>query len=381
MATYALDGAGPVTGDATLYRTVTRVDQQLLDDDDTPIGPSRAYTTTTTGIRAQADAGPLALGPTDHALTFVLDAFRDAVTTDDATGPSLTPSGDRTVGSLLAQDAIALTPGLTAIAALRFDSYRLSSDDGAADGTQLSPALTLRQQVGGALALHATIAQAYRPPTLSESLVNGLHPEPADFYVRPNPDLKPESALTTEVGATLALADLARPGDSLTATLTAYRNDVTDYIGLVEQGTLFDRYLIYDNIASARIEGVELEIAYDADQLFGGLSGQLIHGTDRTTGTELSGIAPNRLVLTGGWRNAPQTLEIGGRLTLAGAREDGVLTSAAWHTLDLFLTRAIGPRGSVGLALNNITNQTYTPYLNTQPSPGFNALASLSLAF
>ena len=209
---WAVDAAGPFAVDATLYRTVTDVHQQLLDGIGLfPVGPERAYTTTTDGIRATADTG-FALGWTDHAVTFVLDAFRDEVTTDDATaiGGSLTPSGQRSIGSFLMQDAIALTPSTTAIAELRYDSYRLDSDDGDVSGSELSPGLTLRQQVGGALTLHATVAQAYRPPTLSESLVNGMHPEPADFFVRPNPNLKPERSLTTEAGATLALADLIR---------------------------------------------------------------------------------------------------------------------------------------------------------------------------
>jgi hemoglobin/transferrin/lactoferrin receptor protein len=86
-------------------------------------------------------------------------------------------------------------------------------------------------------------------------------------------------------------------------------------------------------------------------------------------------------VLTGGWRNRDLTLETGARLTLVGSREDNLLSSEAWHTLDLFLTRSLGERATLGLALNNVTNETYTQYLNTQPSPGFNALASLSVVF
>ena len=380
---YVHDGGGPVTGDLTLFRTVTTVDQQLLDDFDfRPIGPSRSYETVTNGLRGSAETD-FALGATDHALTFVLDAFGDDVTVDDPTalGGSLSPSGRRWVGSLLAQDAIDLTETFQAIIGLRADDYRLESDDGDASGAQLSPSLTLRKQVGGVATLHATLAKAFRPPTLSETLVNGMHPEPADFYIRPNPELKPESALTSEIGATLAFADLFRSGDALTARAAIYRNDVKDYIGLVERGTLFDPYMQYDNMEEVRIEGVELEITYDAERLFGGLSGQLIQGTDLTTDAPVSGIAPNRLVLTGGFRDAAKVLEAGARLTLVGEREDGTLTSDAWQTLDLFLTRQIGARGVFGLALNNITNQTYTQYLNTQPSPGFNALASFSIVF
>lgn len=378
-----LDGPGAFAIDATVYRTATGVAQQLLDEASlAPIGPARSYATTTTGLRASADQG-FGLGPTNHALILVLDAFRDAVVADDPTavGGSLTPSGRRSIGSILAQDTVAFPTGTEAIVALRYDSYALESDDGDASGAQVSPAVALRQAVGSALVLHATAARSFRPPTLSEALVNGLHPEPADFYIRPNPNLKPESAVTTEVGATLGLADLIRPGDTFQAVLTAYRNDVTDYIGLVERGTLFDRYLQYDNIDSVRIEGIELEVGYDAGRVFGDLSGQIIEGTNRETGEPVSGIAPNRVVLTGGVRNPAQTLEAGARLTLAEGRQDGVLTSEAWSTIDLFLTRALGAWGTIGLALNNITNETYTPYINTQPSPGFNALASLSLVF
>ena len=130
-----------------------------------------------------------------------------------------------------------------------------------------------------------------------------------------------------------------------------------------------------------RIDGAELEIAYDTGFAFASLGGQLMDGTNRTTDATVSGIPPNRLTLSGGARNAAETLELGARVNIVGSREDGTLSSEAWTTLDLFLTRAIGERASLGIALNNVTDQNYTPYLNTQPSPGFNALASLSIVF
>jgi hemoglobin/transferrin/lactoferrin receptor protein len=156
---------------------------------------------------------------------------------------------------------------------------------------------------------------------------------------------------------------------------------VDDYIGLVQRGTLFDSYFQYANVDEVRIEGAELEIGYDAQVAFASVSGQLMEGVDRETDEPVSGVPPDRLVLTAGLRNDARTLEIGGRINIVGSRADGTLSSQAWTTVDLFLTRRIGDRGSFGLALNNVTNETYTPYLNTQPSPGFNALASLSIAF
>lgn len=368
-------------GRATLYRTTTRVEQQLLDDAGQPTGPERSYQTATNGLRATADSA-FSLGRSEHEISLVLDAFRDGVTTDDPTaiGGSLTPSGNRQVVSLLAEDGITLAPGTMATIGLRADSYQLQSPDGSADGSQLSPALTLSQELG-ALTLFATLAQAYRPPTLSEALVNGQHPEPADFYIRPNPDLAPESSVTREIGAMLALEDVITAGDSLQGQITAYRNSVEDYIGLVRKGGLFDGYYQYDNLRNVRLEGVELELGYDSDRVFAAVSGQITQGLNLQTGEAVSGIAPNRAVITAGVYAPDGLTQYGARLTTVAGRRDAELSSKAWRTLDVFVNHQLGDWGEIGLALNNITDASYTQYLNTQPSPGFNALASLTLTF
>lgn len=370
--------------DIILYRSDTKVSQQSLDDALVPVGEWRSYETTTTGLRAGTSLD-FAIGRTDHTLGLVAEAFRDAVTTDDPraalAGGSLTPSGNRRIASLLAADTLHLGLDTELSLSLRYLDYRLDSPDGDVADASLSPAITIERRMLGGLTLYGTLAQAVRPPTLSETLVNGTHPPPATFEIRPNPDLKPERAVTTEIGATFAFADLLTPGDTLDARLAAYRNDVDDFIGLVQKGTLFDAWFQYENIDKVLIEGVELEIAYDAERVFGTFSGQLMEGTDRTTGAPASGVPPSRLVLTGGFRDSARTLEAGARLSVTGAREDGALSSEAWTTLDLFLTRDLGPNASFGLALNNVTDATYTPYLTTEPSPGFNALASLSITF
>ena len=374
--------AGPA--EVTLYRTETRVSQRSLDGVFQPEGPWRSYDTATDGLRAST-THDLMVGPTDQTITFVAEAFRDTVRTDDpdasAIGGSLTPSGERTIASLLVEDTVRFGAETRAIVGLRYLDYRLESPDGHAADASLSPSLTVEHRILDVVSVYGTLAQATRPPTLSETLVNGVHPPPATFVILPNPDLEPESAFTTEIGATLAMADLIRPGDRLDARLAFYRNDVDDFIGLVQRGTLFDAYFQYDNIDAVRIEGAELEIGYDAGVAFASVSGQLMEGTDRRTGDPVSNIPPNRVVLTGGVRNGAETLEVGSRVSIVDSREDGTLSSDAWTTVDLFLTRSVGSRGSFGLALNNITDETYTPYLSTQPSPGFNALASLTIAF
>lgn len=368
----------------TLYRTRTKLSQRRLDDDLAPTGPWRSYDTTTVGLRA-GTSHDLSLGPTDHTLRFVAEAFRDTVATDDPeaalTGGSLTASGERRIASLLVEDTLQLGPDTRLALSLRYLDYRLESPDGQVSDASVSPSVTLERRILGGLAVYGTLARASRPPTLSETLVNGTHPPPATFDIRPNPALEPERALTAEVGATVTLGGLLIPGDTLDARVAAYRNDVDGFIGLVQKGTLFDAWFEYENIDDVRINGVELDLTYDAGRVFGSLSGQLMDGENRSTGEAVSGIPPSRLVLTGGVRDRDRALEAGARLSVVGSREDGTLSSRAWTTLDLFLTRDLGPHASLGLALNNVTDETYTPYLATEPSPGFNALASLSITF
>lgn len=367
--------------DGTLFHTKTHVEQRLMDADGHGIGPERWYQTATTGLSAAA-ARNFAIGRFDHRTTFVLEGYEDRVTVDDptATGGSLTTPGNRSLWSLIAEDSVALTANTEAAFGLRYDLYRMDSKDGATDGQQVSPSLTLRHTIG-ATTFHAILGRAYRPPTLSEALVNGMHPEPADFFILPNPNLNPESATTYELGATIAASDVFSAEDRLDARVAVYRNEVEDYIGLVQHGTLFNSYFQYDNIDHVRLEGVEVELSYDMRQWFGRIIGQTTHGIDVATGGAISGIAPDRLTLTAGWRSNDQGLEIGTRLTATTGREDGVLSSDPWQTVDIFVNRDIGENGTFNLALNNITDENYITYLATQPEPGFNAQASLIWKF
>ena len=48
---------------------------------------------------------------------------------------------------------------------------------------------------------------------------------------------------------------------------------------------------------------------------------------------------------------------------------------------DLTLTARIGDHYNFRLGVNNIFDREYTQYLNADPSPGFNAKASLTMKF
>lgn len=361
-----------------LYLTETAITQHNLDSDLTPTGVTRSYDTETTGLRSR-NISQFETGALSHELTLTLELFEDRVTTNDPSTDSLTPSGQRSVWSLTAADRLLLgetelTLGLSA------DGYSLSSDGAGTSGQALSPRIAVKHPLGESLSLHGALAQGYRPPSLNEALVDGSHPEPANFEVRPNPNLKGERAFSAELGLGYDAADLFTDGDRMTARATVFRSDVDDYIGMERVGGVFNGYYQYNNIARVRIEGLELEAGYDSDRHFLTLAAQRLHGVDQDTGEELSRVAPDRLVLTAGLRRATGE-EYGARLTTVAAKTTGDFQSGNWKTVDLFLTRPVGARGSFGFAINNIFDAYYTPHLETQPAPGRNLQASLTLRF
>ncbi len=69
--------------------------------------------------------------------------------------------------------------------------------------------------------------------------------------------------------------------------------DVSDFIELVQFGTTRYRttaYAQYQNVASARLQGFELESMYDARLWFAGLSATVTEGKDTADNSPLSSI-------------------------------------------------------------------------------------------
>lgn len=375
LSYHAEDLMGGWSLEGRLYQTGTHLAQR-----NQITGLSRAYDTTTTGLRLVARKEAEIAGRL-HGLTLRLEGFRDRITTDDPAGASLTPSGSRAIWSLDAEDrveigAATLTLGISA------DRYALDSTAGQARGTALSPRLALDLPLSDSLTLHAAAALAYRPPSLSETLVDGQHPEPADFPVRPNPGLAPERARNLELGLGYASADLLASGDSLSLKATTFRTQVQDYIGMIWVGGVFNGYYQYDNIDRVRIDGIELDARYETEGgAFLSLAGQTMRSTVQGTGAQMSRAMPDRLTLTLGHRSPDDARELGARLTHSAAKVEGSYASGSWKTVDLFLRQDLTDSASLTLSLNNIFDEAYTPHLETQPAPGINAQASLTLRF
>jgi hemoglobin/transferrin/lactoferrin receptor protein len=265
-----------------------------------PAGARTSWDIGTTGIDIW-NTSRFDTGAVSHELTYGGDWVSDDVTTASPIGGSdfYTPSGKRTVWGAYIQEKMRYE-WLEVVGALRYDSYDLDGTSGDSSGSRLSPRLTVGvspfQSLQG-LQFYGTYAEGYRSPSISETLISGLHPNGVTFPFLPNPNLKPEIGKTWEAGINYSQDGLIWSDDSLRIKAAYFNNNVTDYIGgqqlsafdptsgcplrpdLLRPGSGYIPICFqYQNFAKAKIDGFEFEAFYDAGRYFGGLSASIIDG-------------------------------------------------------------------------------------------------------
>jgi hemoglobin/transferrin/lactoferrin receptor protein len=355
-------------------------------------------------------------------LTIGVDGFQDKVDTSGF-GVVFTPSGERTVAGTFAQWKMNYSSWLETIAALRYDHYRLEGGPTETDGGRLSPKFTVGVTPFKGFQPYVTYAEGYRAPAVTETLVAGLHPVVfAPFTFLQNPALQPEIGKTKEIGVNLKYDNIFVANDSFRGKVNVYRNDVTDYIDLrgVFFGTAGQGGVVcttpnfgggfapgcqqYQNITNARLEGGEFETMYDAGKWFAGLAGSHVRGKTVQTGAPLATIPPDfitttigtrvneRLTITARWqavdaKNASQIPVSGNPPTSVYA------PTSSYNIVSLYLGYKLNENADAGLAVENLLNEQYSPYLTvfanpsgsgspiSIPMPGITVKASLKVRF
>lgn len=146
------------------------------------------------------------------------------------------PKTDFTLAGLFVQDEISLLDGaLKIIPAVRWDSYDLSTaNDPLYPGTRadqsddhVSPKLGVVWQATPTFGLFGSWGEGFKAPTPGQ--VNNFFSNLAFGYTSlPNPDLKPETSRSLEIGA--RLRDVQIGGGRLSAQLVGFRSDYEDFI-------------------------------------------------------------------------------------------------------------------------------------------------------
>ncbi len=382
---------------ASAYVTTTDTQQVLAEGIPARLGERRFFKIRTTGFDIH-NTSRFDLGPAQFALTYGADLFEDRVETFDpsGSGSATTPSGRRTVGGGFVQSNA--TIGMfDVIGGLRFDRYALSGGAHSASGQRLSPKITLGFRPNDGVQFYSTYAQGYRAPSITETLVSGLHPAPAAFTFLPNPNLRPEVGKTLEAGINLSADGVFIADDRLRGKLSVFRNDVSDYIesvyndpgvpcGVPVPGACANTTFTYLNISRARLTGLEGEASYDARSWFASLSGSYVRGDNRVTGQPLQSVYPGRIALGLGLRFFDEKLTLGGRVTHVAAQTrlpaDAADLASPAHTLvDLYASYAFNDDARAFVTLENVGDVRYRRFRDGDNSPGFVAKIGFSTRF
>lgn len=370
-----------------LYRTEVDITEQRL----TGTRARDRTELTTHGVDAQ-NTSRFSLGALGrHALTFGTEYYRDEQEGFSNDLPRAQfPTASQTVLGFFVQDEISLgaftlTPGL------RFDRFEQESPNGLNDHEvdRVSPRVSLAWQVLPWLQPYVSYAEGFRAPSLTELYVGGQH-FPGNNFV-PNPNLRPEVSRNKEAGVNLRFADVLREGDRLRFRLSAFRNDLEDFI----EQTVLPTTTVSRNVGSARITGMEAEAQYDAGTWWLGLGAAALKGDNLETNQPLASIPAHRVSLNAGYRFLDQGVTVGGRLTAAAEQDRAPDTAgvaqqtSGYGTLDLFAswTPPSTPNLRIGLAVDNVFDHAYRrSNWNSDPAPAFyetgrNIRGSLRISF
>jgi len=280
------------------------------------------------------------------------------------------PQGNRFATGIFAQNEFIYDEKLTLIAGARVDWQHLTPVNLAAAReqrhTMFSPTLAAHYKFNETFALFGSVAHTERAPSIDEvfdsgALTSNLRKERSDNY---------------ELGAALSFYDLASAGDALQFKATGFYNNIADLITDNGNGVVPR----YTNVGRARIYGVELEAAYEADRWFGRASYSHVIGTNLLTNAPLNTVAPHEFGVGLGFRLPEHGLTFGwdGRFVAAQTRVVGTATTRqptpAFNTHDLYVTwkpqdgRLKGWDATA--RVDNIFNANYREFLSGTPAKG-----------
>ena len=185
-----------------------------------------------------------------HTLTYGLEGIRydTAYIVDSAELASEQSTGI----AMFIEDAIQLSDRWTLTPGLRFDTVDVEAAVVDDRFDEITGALELEFYATDAVTLRASGTQLFKAPELSEVFTG------AGLFDEANPDLRAETGLNTEIGASFRGPALGV--QEFSAGITLFRTQIDDYAyEYAETATFYGR----DNVGDMEIDGVELSVGVD----------------------------------------------------------------------------------------------------------------------
>ncbi|HHF5920769.1 TPA: TonB-dependent hemoglobin/transferrin/lactoferrin family receptor [Haemophilus influenzae] len=283
---------------------------------------------------------------------------------------------------------------------VRYDHYDTSSKTVKYKDKHLSPATKLTWKVTNWLDFSAKYNEAFRAPSMQERFVSGSHfgADVGQHLVNKfvaNPNLRPETAKNKEITANLHFDSLFKQGDKFKIEATYFRNDVEDLINLKifndpnVKGALLPTNSQYQNIANARLSGIELQAQYQTERLTLFTNYGSTKGRDKDSGEALSNIAASKIGVGADYALVKDKFTLGATITHYVAQhrvpKDHAVTYPSYILTDLRATYAPlkGEWKNLRLdfALENLFDRKYQPAFSLMEGTGRNAKISAVYSF
>jgi len=382
---------------------------------------TNSYITPTTGATVSGGPGRIANSPAQsqmldafwnrefdqHGLTLGLAWRADQAKSEEFTlsnwqtasslsGVYAKASGESTTTGVYAQDEWRLRPALTAHLGLRYDYWRNSDgsirtpgwtpatqvnrDYASRDENAWSPKVALVWQANDALTLRSSLGSAFRAPSLYE-LYRSTR---VTYTILANPELKPETVQTWDIGADF------KPWQGGEFKLTLFANRMHDLIYIQGSGAVRNRI----NAERAESQGVTASLSHQltsATRIFGSLT-----HTNSTMkqnslsplseGKQLTFLPKDQATLGADSRFGPWTLAMNARYASKQYASDdnsdvanGVPTVYdAYVVADAKVSYRIDRNFTAALSIDNLFNREYFSYY---PTPGRSWFAELSYKY
>lgn len=352
------------------------------------------------------------------SFVYGVDYMRDKISTERGTNssdakfrPEPYNANSNTTGVYLIAHIPLFGEKLLLSPSVRYDHYDTSSKTVKYKDKHLSPATKLTWKVTNWLDFSAKYNEAFRAPSMQERFVSGAHfgtnilgRDTINKFVA-NPNLRPETAKNKEITANLHFDSLFKQGDKFKIEATYFRNDVKDLINLKRfnnpNGNRMSQslptnsqnqnitYSQYQNIANARLSGIELQAQYQTERLTLFTNYGSTKGRDKDSGEALSNIAASKIGVGADYALVKDKFTVGATITHYAAQhrvpKDHAVTYPSYILTDLRATYAPlkGEWKNLRLdfALENLFDRKYQPAFSLMEGTGRNAKISAVYSF
>ncbi len=311
-----------------------------------------------------------------HIFSYGFEIYHDdqtGFTSNGGTRPGV-PNADATNYGFYLQDEVSIETSvgrILIIPAARFDSYRSSDDAGNSQSEhQVSPKLAVSYLPNDNLMFFSSLSNAFRAPNLTEIYASGLHfpgsfPFPPDNFFVPNPDLRPETVTTFEIGAGVNYDGVFAKQDQMQVKGSWFISEGDDFIS--QEVSIAAGTTEFVNIPNARLYGFEVDGEYRLHPVTAKAGVSYVRAENRDTDEYLSNNVPLTFVTDIGYQvdEIESIFGVRGRFAAANDRVGASdVETAGYAVYDLYYRWVPDAPGldtlTVDLGISNIFDKAYT---------------------